>query len=187
MNRNACCTQNMGPHGARNNMGQARCAMPVKEPVRPCMENRMGQNRPCMENHMNQNRPCMENRMGQNHPCTENHMRHHHQDMGQDRVSSPCTCEEDWKQEVPTGNQKKLLCYIDEVSFAVYDALLYLDTHPNDDAALHYFNRHNMKRNFALEEYAKAYGPLNIGTMDDDAGRSWEWACQPWPWEGGNC
>ena len=66
MNRNACCTQNMGPHGARNNMGQARCAMPVKEPVRPCMENRMGQNRPCMENHMNQNRPCMENRMGQN-------------------------------------------------------------------------------------------------------------------------
>lgn len=153
MNRNACCTQNMGPHGARNNMGQARCAMPVREPARPCMEN---------------------------------HMRHHHPDMGQNRMPAPCTCEDDWKQEVPVGNQKKLLCYIDEVSFAVYDALLYLDTHPNDDAALHYFNHHNMKRNFALEEYAKAYGPLNIGTMDDDAGRSWEWACQAWPWEGGN-
>ncbi|MDO4323488.1 MAG: spore coat protein CotJB [Lachnospiraceae bacterium] len=88
--------------------------------------------------------------------------------------------------DIPVGSRKKLLCYIDEVSFAVYEALLYLDTHPNDPEALHYFHEHNRKRNFALKEYAKSYGPLNIGAMDDDASRSWEWACQPWPWEGGN-
>lgn len=162
MNRNTCCTQNMGSHGGRNNMTQTRCAMPMKEPMRPCMENNA--------------------RSGQNNARTGR------MDMGvgAERNSMPCTCEDDWKQEVPVGNRKKLLCYIDEVSFGMYDALLYLDTHPNDEVAIRYFHQHNRKRNFALKEYAKAYGPLNLGMIDDEAGSSWEWTCQPWPWEGGN-
>lgn len=102
-------------------------------------------------------------------------------------MPAPCPEEDEWKRDVPTGSRKKLLCYIDEVSFAVYEAMLFLDTHPNDENAALYFQEHNRKRNFALEQYAKAYGPLNIGAMDDEASRSWEWACQPWPWEGGNC
>lgn len=104
----------------------------------------------------------------------------------QEQRPAPHPCEDDWRAEVPVGNRRQLLCYIDEVSFAAYDALLYLDTHPNDEEALHYFREHSRKRNFALKEYAKAFGPLTIDTIDDNASRSWEWACQMWPWEGGN-
>ena len=86
---------------------------------------------------------------------------------------------------VPTGNQKRLFCYINEISFAVYETLLFLDTHPFDQDALQYFRTCSALRNYALEEYAKAYGPLTIDTANDAQSRSWQWMAQPWPWEGG--
>jgi spore coat protein JB len=92
----------------------------------------------------------------------------------------------DWREEVPTGNQSALLRYIDEVSFVAYDTLLYLDSHPNDTEARTHFVEHNRKRNFALEQYEDAYGPLNLSSVEGDDTKVWKWACQPWPWEGGN-
>ncbi|MBS5647226.1 MAG: spore coat protein CotJB, partial [Lachnospiraceae bacterium] len=44
--------------------------------------------------------------------------------------------------ELPTGSRSQLLNYINEVSFAAYDALLFLDTHPDDADALAYFRKH---------------------------------------------
>jgi spore coat protein JB len=96
--------------------------------------------------------------------------------------------ESNWRQEVPTGNRSQLLSYIDEVSFAAYDTVLYLDTHPDCPHGLHYFQMQNEKRNFALREYARLYGPLNLSDIQMDCDTpSWEWISEPWPWEGRSC
>jgi len=84
-------------------------------------------------------------------------------------------------------SQKQLLSYITEVSFAVVDMTLYLDTHPQDQEAIEYCNKHIEMREKALKEYAKHYGPLTIDTADDSSSKSWKWVTQPWPWEGGYC
>lgn len=73
---------------------------------------------------------------------------------------------------------------INEVSFAVDDIKLYLDTHPDDEKALDFFKEKSMIRNEALKAYAAQYGPLTIDTEDDTCSRQWDWVMQPWPWEG---
>lgn len=51
-------------------------------------------------------------------------------------------------------NRRELLNYINEISFAVDDTKLFLDTHPWDQNALLFFNECSRKRNEALREYA---------------------------------
>ena len=114
------------------------------------------------------------------HTCEEMHDR-----MERDCRDTRAEGEADWRAGVPVGSRQRLLAYLNEVSFAAYEALLYLDTHPEDHEALHYFQEHSRRRNYALQAYAKAFGPLNMDVMDDDHAGQWDWACQPWPWEGG--
>ncbi len=102
-------------------------------------------------------------------------------DRMSDMQERDCSC------DIPTGSRKQLLCFINEVSFAVYDTLLYLDTHPEDKEAMAFFREHNRLRNRALQEYARLYGPLVIATADNCNTDCWEWMNQPWPWEGGDC
>ena len=73
---------------------------------------------------------------------------------------------------------------INEVSFAVDDIKLYLDTHPDDEKALDFFKEKSMIRNEALKAYAAQYGPLTIDTGNDTCSRQLDWVMQPWPWEG---
>ncbi|MCI8418379.1 MAG: spore coat protein CotJB [Lachnospiraceae bacterium] len=83
-------------------------------------------------------------------------------------------------------NQEQLLQWIDMVSFACLETALYLDTHPDCQEALAYYQKHVSLRKQALEEYARLYGPLNLdlaGSMED----RWAWVQRPWPWEGGKC
>lgn len=98
-------------------------------------------------------------------------------------ISEPCSCPAD----IPTGSQKELLCFINEVSFAVYETILYLDTHPDDQEAMEFFKKHNHLREHALKEYARRFGPLTISTVCDHDNSCWKWMNQPWPWEGGDC
>lgn len=81
--------------------------------------------------------------------------------------------------------KKKLLFYIDAVSFAALDANLYLDTHPNDAEALEYFQHFNKAREQALQEYSLRFGPLTLSTVHPCD--TWKWATQPWPWEMEDC
>ena len=83
-------------------------------------------------------------------------------------------------------DKKSLLNEINECSFAVNDMLLYLDTHPCDEAALSYFMEHKNRRVAALKEYAKYYGPLTLDTMCTPADK-WKWIDTPWPWQEGGC
>lgn len=107
-------------------------------------------------------------------------------------AQSSCTSAQSGQQrnlssEIPTENRRQLLNFIDEVSFTVYETLLYLDTHPTDQEAIGFFDKYNRLREHALKEYARLYGPLTISAANDRESQSWEWMNQPWPWEGGNC
>lgn len=80
-------------------------------------------------------------------------------------------------------SQSQLLQWINYVSFAVNDIILYLDTHPGDEEALNYFRHYKELRKQGLRAYADQYGPLTIDSAK--VGNYWSWASQPWPWEGG--
>ena len=84
-------------------------------------------------------------------------------------------------------NRRQLLNHINQVSFAVDDVKLYLDTHPCDTEALEYFHKMSRQRNEALKEYAAAYGPLTIDTAKDSCTERWNWINEPWPLQEGGC
>jgi len=77
----------------------------------------------------------------------------------------------------------KLFQWINMVSFAVNDITLYLDTHPDDQQALDYFNHFKALRTDALKEYASKYTPLTIDTATPE--NYWTWWSSEMPWEGG--
>lgn len=78
-------------------------------------------------------------------------------------------------------DKKKLLHYIDVVSFAVDDAKLYLHIHPDDKEALEFFDDYNKARNRAMSEYGAYFGPLTIAEATCD--NEFQWSTQAWPWE----
>ncbi len=80
--------------------------------------------------------------------------------------------------------QMEKLKKIDQISFAVQDTLLYLDTHPEDADALAFFDEHSKMRNDALADYAKEFGPLLIDDVTKTDANYWNWINQPWPWDG---
>lgn len=82
-------------------------------------------------------------------------------------------------------NKAALLQHINEVSFAAYDTLLYLDTHHNDQEAMKYYREMMEKRRSAIEDYGRLYGPLTMDCASATADGHWQWAHQKWPWEGG--
>ena len=84
-------------------------------------------------------------------------------------------------------SKARIMKKINEVSFAVNDIQLYLDTHPEDEKAMEYFREMSAKRNELLHEHAMYFGPLTIDTANDDCSTSWDWVMQPWPWEGKEC
>ena len=84
-------------------------------------------------------------------------------------------------------DRSTMLQQINEISFAVYDTLLFLDTHPNDQQALQFYREMSQKRNAAMEEFGRIYGPLTVDCICATNGNRWQWIDQPWPWEGGSC
>lgn len=70
---------------------------------------------------------------------------------------------------------------IQKYSFAAYDLLLYLDTHPQDKRAFTMFKELVEKLRSEKAEYEKQYGPLQaFNSADFDKFR---WLESPWPWE----
>ena len=77
---------------------------------------------------------------------------------------------------------KGLMKYINEVSFALNDVTLYLDTHPDDTKAIEYYHKYKEQRHQAVKEYEQCYGPLL--NYDVNCSERWTWVDGPWPWEG---
>lgn len=79
--------------------------------------------------------------------------------------------------------KRELYDWINSISFAVYETLLFLDTHPDDMEALAFFEECSKMRNEAMDEFAKLYGPLLIDDVTISDADYWNWINQPWPWE----
>ena len=63
-----------------------------------------------------------------------------------------------------SGSKAQLLQKINEVSFAVNDILIYLDTHPCCEKGMALYREYAAERKKLMKEYAQCYGPL---TVDD--------------------
>ena len=79
-------------------------------------------------------------------------------------------------------NCSALLRKVYEASFAVDDVILYLDTHPDDQDALNYYQYVSELRKQAMDAYEAQCGPLMIDEVWSD--NYWTWVNNPWPWEG---
>ena len=92
-----------------------------------------------------------------------------------------CPCQQ--RNPLESMNRAQLFNHINEVSFAVEDIILYLDTHPYDSEALAYCNEMVNARTEALEVYSRRFEPLTIDNTDECETNRWEWIMQPWTWE----
>lgn len=68
------------------------------------------------------------------------------------------------------------------IDFVLVELSLFLDTHPNDAAALQQFNQYASMRKQVAQHFEASYGPLlqygHSGPQD-----SWKWSQPPWPWQ----
>ena len=98
------------------------------------------------------------------------------------RSNNGCGCESvDFSQNLMNLCRDDLLKVINEVSFAMYDCCLFLDTHPMDSCALDYFQKMKKKRKAAMDIYTRKFGPLVLDCAGD--GCTWDWGQEPLPWE----
>ena len=70
-------------------------------------------------------------------------------------------------------SQRELYDWIAMLGFCAVDMMLYLDTHPDDEDALNYFNQCTELYRNAKAAYEKQYGPLNA--FSSTLSTRWEW------------
>lgn len=79
-------------------------------------------------------------------------------------------------------SRDELMRKIQETGFAVYDTVLFLDSHPTCRVALDFYNENKHLYEGYAAEYEKNFGPLTIDGVNG-AAESWTWIQGPWPWE----
>lgn len=70
---------------------------------------------------------------------------------------------------------------LDQLSFAMDELRLFLDTHPEDKAALAASDEVRARRSAIVKQYERLAGPVNF--YEAGGTRSWNWLRAPWPWE----
>lgn len=80
------------------------------------------------------------------------------------------------------NGREELMRRIHALSFAMTEAQLFLDTHPDCRDALAYFKDMRAQLDTAMTEYQNKYGPL---FADMTVGDKWTWTDGPWPWQHG--
>ena len=65
--------------------------------------------------------------------------------------------------------------------FAIQDTKLFLDTHPNNKAALIFYEEMRKAYLEAVMDYEEQFGPLTAEDVNVEDG--WTWVTNPWPWE----
>ena len=80
------------------------------------------------------------------------------------------------------NGREELMQKIHALSFAMTEAQLFLDTHPDSLDALTYFKDMRAQLDTAMTEYQNKYGPL---FADMTVGDKWTWIDGPWPWQHG--
>lgn len=68
------------------------------------------------------------------------------------------------------------------VDFVLVELTLYLDTHPQDQNAIHQFNQYAQQRKKIKRAIESKYGPLQQ-YGNSYSGTPWNWSSGPWPWQ----
>ncbi len=76
---------------------------------------------------------------------------------------------------------ENLMLRIQEVDFALYDTVLYLNAYPCSDEALAHYHSLLNTRKMLVAEYERAVGPLTMNGNESTS--DWVWTKTPWPWE----
>ena len=79
------------------------------------------------------------------------------------------------------NERKEALNRLHRAGFAVDEAVLYLDTHPCDAAALAYYRQARDEQKRATAAYEAKIGPASADWVEGCGG--WRWVEEPWPWE----
>lgn len=75
----------------------------------------------------------------------------------------------------------ELIHKISEIGFVLDELRLFLDTHPDCQAALTDYNSYVSKYKILVKDYTDVYGPLSYNqSVSPD---KWQWVKYPWPWE----
>jgi spore coat protein JB len=86
------------------------------------------------------------------------------------------------KKKLLSDAYYKALGELQQTDFTLVELQLYLDTHPNDEAAIKQFKELSEQRAQLADAYEQKYGPLQ------HYGRSRvenpiDWSVNPWPWQ----
>lgn len=76
--------------------------------------------------------------------------------------------------------EKELMKKIQEISFARLETQLFLDTHPENGAALAYFHTLTEELEELMDEYQGKHGAIHPSGA---SGKSWNWISGEWPWQ----
>ncbi len=78
-------------------------------------------------------------------------------------------------------SREELMQVVRKYDFALYDLMLYLDTHPRCREAMALYREYREKRGEAVREYVACYGPIKA--LQSDTTKRWNWGDGPYPWE----
>lgn len=78
-------------------------------------------------------------------------------------------------------NRTELLNELMKYDFAVYELVLFLDTHPHDTKALEMYRCVSEKAQKLRLEYESKFGAISPDTVKNCD--HWTWIESPWPWE----
>lgn len=81
------------------------------------------------------------------------------------------------------NERMKLRRKLYELDFAIYELILFLDSHPESARALGLMREYREKRDAVMAEYRKKFGDLIITANDAPAEENWKWIDGPWPWD----
>ncbi len=79
------------------------------------------------------------------------------------------------------NRREQLIRMIQKYDFALYDLMLYLDTHTQCKEALALYQKYKLQREKAVQEYVSKFGTLQADQQNNPD--QWEWGMGPYPWE----
>jgi len=77
--------------------------------------------------------------------------------------------------------RRTLLDRVQMYEFALVEANLFLDSHPDDQEALKYYSKYAGLLQEAKAAYEKQFGSLTPAVAD--GATRWSWVDDPWPWD----
>ena len=78
-------------------------------------------------------------------------------------------------------DREKMIKQVQMYHFAMVDASLFLDTHPDNQQALCEYHKVTKQLDELRQYYRENFGPLTPAEVNSTT--DWTWVSGPWPWE----